>query len=521
LLFSVPFYGPDGAFKGTITAIIRTKAIQKLLPSSGYALVNTKYSFVAASIKEGQQTASADWVALGEADPKLIFSTVLPLSINDPESTWQLWAGQPDEAFLNSAEIVAQRASLKLGMLSCGAIILMTMAVWALLKRRRQAERDRIERDSLEKAQKLAATRDHAKALDAELKVKMGELEGSQTQIIADGRKFVAQQNAIISSLGEALSRLATGDLTFQIQKDENDPYNQIKDDLSTAIEQLRKIAGSTASAVQQVAGDADKILTSVADLAERTEEQGAALMETAASMEEMSATVRQNADNAQLVKRAVVTVRDMSVKGSAIAAEAITAVAEIEGSSRQISAIIGFIEEIARQTNILALNAAVEAARAGEAGSGFAVIANEVRALSQRSSSALQDIKSVIASADQSVATGVNLVTRAGNALTDIAVSVNEVAERVADIANASMEQATGIEQVTRAVSEMDNITQQNAELAVETTKALEHAQTYVLDLRKAVSFFKISQGNVSPVARGQNLQSATFISRQSRAVR
>ncbi len=110
------------------------------------------------------------------------------------------------------------------------------------------------------------------------------------------------------------------------------------------------------------------------------------------------------------------------------------------------------------------------------------------------------------LGSAVLGVASGVELVTKAGNALTDIAVSVHEVSERVSDIAHASMEQATGIEQVTRAVAEMDNITQQNAELAVETTKALQQAQTHVMDLRTAVSFFKFGQATRSPLASEPN---------------
>ena len=166
---------------------------------------------------------------------------------------------------------------------------------------------------------------------------------------------------------------------------------------------------------------------------------------------------------------------------------------AKIEESSRKISDIIGVIDEIARQTNLLALNAAVEAARAGEAGRGFAVVASEVRSLAQRSSQAAKDIKDLITNSNDQVKGGVELVNRAGAALTEIVDSIKKVADIVADIANASNEQSTGIEQVNKALTQMDEVTQQNSALVEEnaaTAKTLEH-QAKAMDER--VAFFKV----------------------------
>ena len=513
VMFSVPFYGPDGNFKGTVTAIIRTKALQKLLPNSDYALTNPAHNFVAVSVKDGQQTESSSWVKLGQADPSLLFSAAVPISLKDPASKWVLWAGSPNAAYFESGEVQAIQDNRVYGWSLCFALVCLLTGSWNMIKRRRQAERVRHQSEQLEKVQKLNAAEAAVTGLGGALTVKKHELEEKQDQIAAGNKRVAEQQAAIIASLGQGLSRLARGDLTVQLQREANDPFNQIKDDFSKAVEKLRTIASVTAIAAEHVTGGADQILTSVAHLAERTEDQSSSLMETAASMEEMSATVRQNAGNAQQAKLAAMTVRDMSVNGSKIAQDAVVAVRDIDGTSQQISAIVGFIEEIAFQTNILALNAAVEAARAGDAGSGFAVIAGEVRALSKRSSVALQDIKGVIAVADARVSSGVKLVAMAGAALNDISASAVKVADLMSDIAGATMEQATSIDQVTRAVSEMDSITQQNAALADQATQALRASQAHIAKLRQAVSFFR-----TSAAASQESAQPGAFMRGQRR---
>ena len=492
VLFSVPFYGPDGHFKGTITAVIRTKALQRFLPSRDYALTNPAYHYLAPSLEDGQQNVSRRSAALGEPDPGLLFSAVVPITINDPAGKWFLWAGQPNAAFFESGEVQAIQSNRELGWALSVVLVCLLISAWTILKRRRQAERVRHKTEKLAKTEELQAAAAAMSGLDGALRTKKRELEASQDQMANEHKRAAEEQAALIATLGAGLSRLASGDLTIHLRREAGDPFNPIKDNFLKAVEELRNIASVTATAAEQVTGRADYILDSVADLTERTEEQSTSLMETAAAMEQMSAMVHQNASNAQEAKRGAIAVRDMSVDGSEIAQAAIAAVGDIDGASKQISAIVGFIEEIASQTNILALNAAVEAARAGEAGSGFSVIAGEVRSLSQRSTSALREIKSVITLVDSRVSTGVSLVKRAGTALAAISQSAVKVADLMSDIAGATLEQATSIEQVTRAVSDMDAMTQQNAALAEEATKALRSSQAHIADLRQAVSFFK-----------------------------
>jgi diguanylate cyclase (GGDEF)-like protein/PAS domain S-box-containing protein len=140
LIFSVPFYGNDGRLKGTISAIIRTKALQRLLPEQDFALVNVRRGFVAPSLGQGQQAASSNWVRWGLADPSLLFSAVVPIDINDRGSRWLVWAGTPNEAFLNSAEARRIWFYHYAGLGLCAVVTLLAMLLWTMFRKKREAQ---------------------------------------------------------------------------------------------------------------------------------------------------------------------------------------------------------------------------------------------------------------------------------------------------------------------------------------------------------------------------------------------
>jgi len=346
------------------------------------------------------------------------------------------------------------------------------------------------------------------KAIEAEVDglVKAAVAGDFSQRIPLEGKKefmlnLATAMNALCDNTGKALqdligmlSALADGDLTNRIDADYQGMFGVLKNDANKMAERIGlTIAEIKASAIEVTSASAE-ISSSTTDLSQRTEEQAASLEQTSASMEEISVTVKRNADYAQAANQSASSTREVADRGGQVVAQAVEAMARIEDSSRQISDIIGVIDEIARQTNLLALNAAVEAARAGEAGRGFAVVASEVRSLAQRSSQAAKDIKDLITNSNDQVKGGVDLVNRAGAALTEIVDSIKKVAEIVADIANASNEQATGIEQVNKALTQMDEVTQQNSALVEEnaaTAKTLEH-QAKAMDER--VAFFKLA---------------------------
>jgi len=309
----------------------------------------------------------------------------------------------------------------------------------------------------------------------------------------AEAARQVAQ---VVDGLGRGLERLAQGDLTYRVRDNWAEEYRKIQDDFNGAIDQLHETLKAIADSTREVSNAASEISSSTTDLSQRTEEQAASLEETSASMEEISATVKKNAENAQHANALTKETWGIADRGGAVVAEAVSAMARIEESSRKISDIISVIDEIARQTNLLALNAAVEAARAGEAGRGFAVVASEVRSLAQRSSQAAKDIKDLITNSSTQVKDGVELVNRAGASLTEIVQSIKQVADLVAEIANASSEQASGLEQITKALNQMDEVTQQNSALVEEnaaTAKTLEDQQSA---MSERVGFFRFGEG-------------------------
>jgi methyl-accepting chemotaxis protein len=333
---------------------------------------------------------------------------------------------------------------------------------------------------------------------------RMAQVEAqSQAQAAAERAKAAEEQARAFRSLGIGLSKLSDGDFTFRVNDDIPDAYRQIKDDFNSAIARLHEMIQAVADSTGAVAGAAGEISSATDDLAQRIEQQVANLEETSSAMEEISATVKTNAENAREADSLTTGARAVADRGGKVVAEAVQAMSRIEESSRQISDIIGVIDEIARQTNLLALNAAVEAARAGEAGRGFAVVASEVRGLAQRSSEAAKNIKGLIANSSDRVHEGVDLVNRAGTALTEIVASINKVAGIVADIANASAEQSNGLEQVNRALTQMDEVVQQNTALVGKNTASARTLAEQSQAMGERIAFFQLDAAHAAPAPR------------------
>jgi methyl-accepting chemotaxis protein len=313
----------------------------------------------------------------------------------------------------------------------------------------------------------------------------------------AERAKTAEEQSRVVHLLAAGLKSLASGDLTFRLNESFSETYQQIKSDFNVTIADLEQVMNSILASTHEVANVAREISGSTNDLSQRTEEQAASLDETSSAMKEITATVKKNAESAHQASESASKARAVADRGGQVAAKAVKAMSQIEGSSAKISDIIGVIDEIARQTNLLALNAAVEAARAGEAGRGFAVVASEVRSLAQRSAQAAKDINNLIANSSSQVLEGVDLVNQAGAALVEIVEATKEVAGIVQDIATASDEQAVGLGQVTQALHQMDEVTQQNSALVEQnaaTAKTLEHQSMTMSEL---MSFFQIQRAD------------------------
>ncbi len=294
---------------------------------------------------------------------------------------------------------------------------------------------------------------------------------------------------------------IAEGQLNHNIQVGRHDELGELIDafrvmdgQLSEIVDEVRQGSDAVSAAAQQIARGND-------DLSQRTQEQASSLEETASSMEEMTSTVKQNAENANHADQLARGAREQAERGGEVAGRAISAMAEIDASSRKIGDIVGLIQEIAFQTNLLALNAAVEAARAGEQGRGFAVVATEVRSLAQRSAGAAKEIKGLIADSDEKVRAGSELVNQSGEALAEIVDSVKKVTDIVAEIAAASQEQSAGIDQINHAVMQMDEMTQQNAALVEQASAAARAMHEQAGQLRSRMGFFQVNLEEKMPI--------------------
>jgi len=283
----------------------------------------------------------------------------------------------------------------------------------------------------------------------------------------------LSQRMESIGHLAAGLRRLAQGDLTHSIDTAVVDTMETLRVDYNEAVirldETLRRVGGSARGIHQGTV----EVSSAADDLAKRTEQQAASLEESAAALDQITATGKKAAEGANHARAIVEAAsRDAAATGE-IVRRTVQAMSNIEKSAEQITQIIGVIDEIAFQTNLLALNAGVEAARAGDAGRGFAVVASEVRALAQRSADAAKQIKTLISTSSSQVSDGVTLVAETGTALGRILDQVKSINQVIVDIASGAQEQATGLSEINTAINQMDQMTQQNAAMVEQSTAA------------------------------------------------
>ena len=325
--------------------------------------------------------------------------------------------------------------------------------------------------------------------------------EAERAQTAAALAEATAQQAHVVELVASGLSRLSGGDLEHRIDEHFPAEYEKLRTDFNGAMAKLQDTMRTVAASASAIRSGTGEISTASDDLSRRTEQQAASLEETAAALDEITATVRRTAEGSKHARAVVGSARGNAEQSGLVVRQAVEAMSGIEKSSREISQIIGVIDEIAFQTSLLALNAGVEAARAGDAGRGFAVVASEVRALAQRSAEAAKEIKALISTSGVQVQQGVTFVGQAGEALVRIVAQVTEIDGIVGEIASSAQEQATGLDQVNTAVNQMDQVTQQNAAM-VEQSTAASHALTQETgELTRLIGEFRL--GGEAPPAR------------------
>ncbi len=296
-----------------------------------------------------------------------------------------------------------------------------------------------------------------------------------------------------LAAATQAVARIGAGGLAEPVEAEGAGELRPLLLGLQQVRERLFHVVSEVRTGTTNVAMNASQITRDNDALAQRTGTQADSLQETAASMEQLTAAVRQNAGTAQQAHALVREAAERAEHGGAVMREVVQTMGSIRASSHSIRDIIAVIDGIAFQTNILALNAAVEAARAGDQGRGFAVVAAEVRTLAQRSAAAAKEIKALIGTSVDQVVTGGARVDEAGRAMGEIVAAVRQVAELIGHIDLASQEQSTGIETINTAVARIDATTQDNAHLVKDAARTAGMLQERAVALMKSVAGFSL----------------------------
>jgi methyl-accepting chemotaxis protein len=368
-----------------------------------------------------------------------------------------------------------------------------------------QREQEEANRRRVEKEREA----ERAKLL-AEFNTGFGTVVERATQGDLSARVAIASAESEIGRLGSTFNRvmelfesviretvdvvggMARGDLSHRMPEDRGGAFRTLAESVNGTMARLEDTIAQVDSASAGIDAVARLISQNADRVVDSSNSQAGSIAETMATMEEMTATVRSNAENAEHARKQARDASAVAERGGRVVQDAAGAMQRIDASSSRISDIISVIDTIAFQTNLLALNAAVEAARAGDAGKGFAVVASEVRSLAQRSSESARDIRQLIDTASSNVAEGVQLVGTAAQALNEILAAISSVAASVDDITAASREQAVGTESISNAMGELDRKTVDNTAVARANTDAARELAERSGELNRSLDVFR-----------------------------
>ena len=293
----------------------------------------------------------------------------------------------------------------------------------------------------------------------------------------------------------DTLSKIAgmNGDLTQRLATPGKDELSSLNRAYNTMLENIQHIVQEIKQGSLVLYDASSSITAGNQDLAQRTDEQAASIVEAVASMEQLSTTITQTADNAREAELLTIRLEKEVRQASNVASAANQSMGDIRSSSEEISNIVTSIDDISFQTNLLALNAAVEAARAGEMGRGFAVVASEVRNLSQRCAKEANQIRELVAQNMVKISEGVERVTASATALKAAADNTTTMKQYIGDIARVATEQSQGVSQINQALRPMEQVTQQNAALVSQAANDSQRLDNLSVTMRDLVNRFVV----------------------------
>ncbi|RPE62918.1 methyl-accepting chemotaxis protein [Pacificibacter maritimus] len=361
----------------------------------------------------------------------------------------------------------------------------------ALLEAERTLEQTRLQDErqrATEKAERQRLEREQEAQRDAETKERQ-QLE------MADRIARMEEQAIVVDDLAQGLKKLASGDLTFHIQRDFPEAYKALRNDYNAAIENLAQIVHQLKGCSHTIEGNCMEIAEASTDLARRAETNASTLAETAASVDLLTQSVTEAAQSADDANNTLQHVRKQAKINHDIMNQAKSAMEQVETASEKITSIVDIIDSVAFQTNLLALNAGIEAARAGKAGQGFAVVASEVRTLAQRCSQAASEVSSVVEESTRTVRKGVELAVNANSAMGEINLGIDQISQIVESLTKSATGQAISLKEINLSVQNLEQSTQHNAAMFEETSASNHLLNSEALALSQIVKSFSIGE--------------------------
>ncbi|MFH1197442.1 MAG: methyl-accepting chemotaxis protein [bacterium] len=338
-----------------------------------------------------------------------------------------------------------------------------------------------------------------------------------------------------IEGMLKEVEKFANGDLTVKLAVQQNDEIGKLYSGFNHAVENIKQLVYGIAEAIQATSQATREIAASSEEISSGAQEQGAQTADVASAVEEMTRTISDTSKNASTAAENSKIANDTARKGSQKIEETKTGMEKIVRATKdtgkiisslsnktdQIGEIARVIDDIADQTNLLALNAAIEAARAGEQGRGFAVVADEVRKLAERTTKATKEIAETIKTiqkeakeadsamldAVSSVEEGLKMTEGVGEVLVEIQDRNNKVADMVQQVAAASEEQSAAAEQISKNIESINNVTNESASGIQGIAQSAEKLNNLTGELAESISKFNINdESNYSHYAVRKN---------------
>ncbi|SMS12534.1 Methyl-accepting chemotaxis protein McpS [Pseudomonas viridiflava] len=319
----------------------------------------------------------------------------------------------------------------------------------------------------------------------------------------------------------EVVERVAAGDLSRNLNVNRKDELGKLQSTIQRMTVSLRELVGGIRDGVTQIASAAEELSAVTEQTSAGVNNQKVETDQVATAMHEMTATVQEVARNAEEASEAAVAADQQAREGERVVNEAIAqierlasavgnsseAMGALKQESEKIGSVLDVIKSVAQQTNLLALNAAIEAARAGEAGRGFAVVADEVRSLAQRTQKSTEEIEALIVSLQSGTqqaasvmdssrelsASSVDLTRRAGSSLENITKTVSAIQSMNQQIAAAAEQQSATAEEINRSIINVRDVSEQTSAASEETAASSIELARLGTHLQTLVSRFTV----------------------------